>query len=351
MSFFKDFGFSIVVSVICLTVATWYGYWEGGASAALSFFLIAAILGIMELSLSFDNAVINATVLRKMSPIWQRRFLTWGILIAVFGMRFIFPIVIVALVAKLDFIEVIRLAFQNPDVYAHHLEESTVAISAFGGSFLALVALKYLMNPLKDLHWFVPLEKRLSQIGRLDTIQVFLTGSILLALVSLWVYPEERLAALSAGLVGILIYILIDSITGYFDLENTASAGLNVGLSSFIYLELLDASFSLDGVIGAFAITKDVVVIAAGLTIGAVFVRSLTLLLVKRGTLQQYLFLEHGAHYGIAALAIIMLLSMNHEVHIPEVITGLIGLAFILASLWSSFRYRQQDHSQNSKAH
>ncbi|GEM44397.1 DUF475 domain-containing protein [Deinococcus cellulosilyticus] len=344
----REFGFAFVVTLICLAGAFFYGLRTGDMATAGSFLLIAVILGVMEVSLSFDNAVVNASVLKNMDAVWQRRFLTWGILIAVFGMRFIFPIVIVAVVAKLGFIEVAQLAFNNPQEYARHLNEAHVPISAFGGTFLMLVFLKYLMDPEKEVHWLAFIERPLAKIGRLDTIQVFLTGVLLLVLVNYTVHPEEKLTALIAGLVGILTYIFIDALGGLFDADDMAAKAGAAGLTAFIYLEVLDASFSLDGVIGAFAITKEVVVIAAGLCIGAVFVRSLTLMLVKKGTLQQYVFLEHGAHYGIGALAIIMLVSMNHDVHIPEVVTGLIGVGFIVASVLWSMKY-QRDNPQLSE--
>lgn len=112
------------------------------------------------------------------------------------------------------------------------------------------------------------------------------------------------------------------------------------GIGGFLYLEVLDASFSFDGVIGAFAITKDVVIIMLGLAIGAMFVRSMTVFLVRKGTLDEFVYLEHGAHYAIGILAVIMLVSMKF--HIPEIFTGLIGVAFILASLWSSIRYKRR---------
>ena len=100
------------------------------------------------------------------------------------------------------------------------------------------------------------------------------------------------------------------------------------------------AFFSFDGVIGAFAITSDVVIIMLGLAIGAMFVRSMTLYLVAKGTLDAYVFLEHGAHYAIGALAIIMLLSVKF--HVPEIITGLIGIAFIGWALLASLKHRKQ---------
>jgi hypothetical protein len=122
--------------------------------------------------------------------------------------------------------------------------------------------------------------------------------------------------------------------------EEVSDAIKRGSLMSFIYLEILDASFSFDGVIGAFAITQDVVIIMLGLTIGAMFVRSLTVFLVRQGTLDEYVFLEHGAHYAIGALAGIMLVSMKHE--IPEVVTGLVGALFIGLSVMSSIFYKRK---------
>jgi len=111
---------------------------------------------------------------------------------------------------------------------------------------------------------------------------------------------------------------------------------------------VLDASFSFDGVIGAFAITNDVVIIMLGLAIGAMFVRSMTVFLVYKGTLQEFVYLEHGAHYAIGILALIMFASVHY--HIPEWFTGLSGLAFILVSLWSSIRYRRRLAAQDALA-
>ena len=339
----REFGFSIGLSVICLVLATFYGYNNGGVATAFSYFTIAVILGVMELSLSFDNAVVNASVLKNMSPVWQQRFLTWGILIAVFGMRFIFPIVIVAIVANLGFLEVVNMAFTDSARYAKALTSAHIPISAFGSTFLMLVFFKYLMDPDKDVHWLAPIEKRLAKIGRLDTIQVFLTGLFLVLAVQFLVHHEEQFSALLAGMIGILVYVFVDALGGLFNADDMAANAGKAGFASFLYLEVLDASFSLDGVIGAFAITRDVVVIAAGLCIGAAFVRSITLLLVKRNTLQAYRYLEHGAHYGIGALAFIMLLSTNHDIKIPELVTGLIGVAFIVWSIFSTMQYNKNN--------
>ena len=109
----------------------------------------------------------------------------------------------------------------------------------------------------------------------------------------------------------------------------------------FLYLEVLDASFSFDGVIGAFAITNDIVLMALGLGIGALYVRSLTVYLVRKGTLDDYVYLEHGAHYAIGALAVILLVTIQYE--ISELITGLIGVVLIGWSFWSSVRRNKRE--------
>lgn len=327
----KTFRLSIAVTIACLLAA----YLWGGIHALA----IAAILGVMELSLSFDNAVVNASVLQGMEEKWRRRFLTWGMLVAVVGMRLLFPIVIVAVVARLGFFEVARLAVSAPDVYARHLEHAHVSISAFGGMFLLLVFLHFLIDQDKEVHWLAPLESRLAAAGKLEAVQVMLAGGALLG-AQHFLPGELRLEALVAGLAGILFYLLIDGLSALTG-EAEGGAGIKrAGVMGFLYLEALDASFSFDGVIGAFAITRDVVVIAAGLAIGAMFVRSLTIFLVNQGTLRQYRFLEHGAHYGIGALAVLMLASIFRP--IPELVTGLTGVGFIVAALGSSILFNRR---------
>uniref|UniRef100_UPI0035C95A02 DUF475 domain-containing protein n=1 Tax=uncultured Sphingomonas sp. TaxID=158754 RepID=UPI0035C95A02 len=99
----KNFYGSIIFTIVCLILAGVLGFLQpGGVSTALEFVFLAAVLGAMEASLSLDNAVVNASILKDMAPVWQRRFLTWGMLIAVFGMRIVFPILIVAVSAMIS---------------------------------------------------------------------------------------------------------------------------------------------------------------------------------------------------------------------------------------------------------
>ena len=118
-----------------------------------------------------------------------------------------------------------------------------------------------------------------------------------------------------------------------------AGTAVKSGLAGFLYLETLDASFSFDGVIGAFAITHDIIIIAIGLGVGAMFVRSMTLMLVDKGTLGEFRYLEHGAFYAIGALSALMYIGTLMEV--SEIITGLIGAGFIVLALYSSIRYNK----------
>jgi len=307
---------------------------------------IAALLMVMEITLSFDNAVVNASVLKHMSEVWQKRFLTWGILIAVFGMRLLFPIVIVALATGLGPMEVTQLALDNPEEYSRHVLDSHVQIAAFGGMFLLMVFLHFLIDATKDLHWIGFIERRLAYLGKLESVQVVVALIVLLVLAH-FLPPEQELHALIAGIIGIVLYVMVKSITALAGGDENASHGATKtvgysGFMGFMYLQLLDASFSLDGVIGAFAMSKDIIIIMLGLGIGAMFVRSLTVYLVKKGTLSEYIYLEHGAHYGIGALAIIMLVSML--VHVSEVITGFVGITFILLSFWSSLLHRKREN-------
>lgn len=309
-------------------------YWAGPSGL-----LMASILGIMEVSLSFDNAVVNATVLKKMSPQWQRRFLTWGMVIAVFGVRFLFPVLIVALVTGQSLNDVTLMALNQPEEYARNIGSAHTQISAFGGMYLLLVFLSFFVQEHKSQHWLVWLEKRLSSMGKLESIEVVLALCALL--VSLRFLPEgEKLPMLIAGIAGVILFVLVKSVATLFEGAESGSNLQRAGLASFLYLELLDLSFSFDGVIGAFAITRDVLIILLGLTIGAMFVRSLTLFMVRKGTLDEYLYLEHGAHYAIGALALLMLVDMS--IHVPEIATGLTGFGFIVLSLWSSVRAKSK---------
>jgi hypothetical protein len=343
----KHFRVSFFVTIVCLLGSAWWGYTHGGVAGALTAMGIAAILSVMEVSLSFDNAVVNASVLKTWDPFWKKLFLGVGIIIAVFGMRLLFPLVIVAVAADLGLMDVWNMALQDPKQYSMHLTNHHAEVAAFGGMFLLLVFLNFLFDEEKEHHWLGHFEEKLGSLGKVSSISVMIAIGALMA--SLALVPEaQKMVVLMSGLWGILIYVGVDVLSNL--LEKSEEGGGEVGemvkrggIGGFLYLEVLDASFSFDGVIGAFAITNDVVIIMLGLAIGAMFVRSLTVYLVEKGTLDQFVYLEHGAHYAIGILALIMLASMKF--HVPELVTGLAGVAFIGASVWSSIRYRRKQEA------
>lgn len=341
----KYFKGSFLVTIIGFACACLWGTKMHHGHWALALFIVA-FLAILEVTLSFDNAVINAVKLDKLSPKWQHRFLTWGIAIAVFGMRFLFPVIIVSVFSGLSMIEVTKLALYNVDKYAYYLHMVHAPLVTFGGAFLFMLFLSYFFNEDKTTHWICQIEKPMQMCNKIKSIEVVIS-LFAVSIVQHFVPAGEKLHVLLAGFWGIVLYLLIDSISNFLEKiaeQRTKLLGetVKLGFIGFLYLELIDASFSLDGVLGAFAISKDIVLITIGLAIGAMFVRSLTIYMVDKKTLKEYLYLEHGAHWAIGFLAMIMFYSTIKEV--PEVVTGSIGLVLVGAAFISSVL-----HNKNTK--
>ena len=300
--------------------------------------LVIVVL-IIEIAFSFDNAVINAKILTRLSRFWQTLFLTVGILIAVVGMRLVFPILLVALTANLAWSEVIRIALNEPLTYAHYIELAHPAIAAFGGGFLIMLALYFFFDRHKVVDW-LPVEASLKKFGFWFVPPVLAVGILgILALIPANHHPVETIQLGSLGIgvyVGIQLLLWLVGKAVHIDTTKATKLTGLAALTSFFYLEILDASFSFDGVLGAFAITTDVILIAVGLGVGAFWVRSLTIFMVRRKTLDQYLFLEHGAHYAVGFLALTMLVGLIYS--IPEYITGISTIAIIVVSVIASKR-------------
>ena len=349
---FRYYRGAFIFTAICLALGGWLGWGlTGTAAGTLGVLWIVLVLGVLEVSLSFDNAIVNATVLRGMAPVWRRRFLLWGILIAVFGMRLIFPLAIVAIAAHVGPIEAVRLAATDPATYERIIKGAHVGIAGFGGSFLAMVGLTFFLDDEKETDWVGWFERPLRTLGSVSGLAI---AAVLLALYGISrLLPEgEAMTYLVSGIFGLVAYVAVDALGDVIgggdaddDEEGIAAAtgaavanAAKAGLGAFLYLEMLDASFSFDGVIGAFALSNNLFIIALGLGIGAMFVRSMTVMLVERGTLAEYAYLEHGAFYAILALAGIMLVSARYEV--SDAVTGLIGAALIGLAFWSSVRHK-----------
>ncbi|MFT4086037.1 MAG: DUF475 domain-containing protein [Gordonia sp. (in: high G+C Gram-positive bacteria)] len=368
----RIFGLSFVITIAALVVA----YLYGGPTALV----LTLILGILEITLSFDNAVINATVLRRMSDFWQKIFLTVGILIAVFGMRLVFPLAVVWLASGMNPVQALDLALNPPADGAAHfangdpsyetiITDAHPQIAAFGGMFLLMLFLGFLFED-KEITWLSWIERPLIRIGKLDQLSV-VVATTLLVITAEFIAPAGKTSTVMiAGALGMITYIVVNGLGELFDTDeeeleeqldeaaaadapeksaargggpsDLAKATGKAGFFLFLYLEVLDASFSFDGVIGAFAITADPIIIALGLgLIGAMFVRSLTVYLVRQGTLSEYVYLEHGAHWAIGALALILFYSIG--THVPELVTGLVGVVLIAAALGSSIYRRRRE--------
>lgn len=329
----RTFWLAGSISIAALLMVWW---WLGFNAA-----FIALLLIILEVTFSFENAVINARVLKLMSKFWQQMFLTIGILIAVFGMRIVFPIVLVSITAELPMGDVLGLALNDPKHYSEYLEVAHPTIAAFGGMFLIMVFLNFFVfENKKENRWLKRIEGLFDKVPR--TWFTAPSIAILLLVVVALLAGDLMQTVLTAGMVGVGVYVLMHSLVSYMQSRHLADkttrlAGFG-GLVAFLYLEVLDASFSFDGVIGAFAITSSVVLIAAGLGVGAVWVRSMTVYLVRHETLMKYIHLEQGAHYAIGILALVLITSLF--LHIPEAVTGLLGVSVIAASLVSSRRKR-----------
>lgn len=350
--FWKTFRLSIIISVIALVVAFFYGGW----AALFTVFL----LGIMEISLSADNAVVSARIVAKLSKKWQTIFLTVGIFVAVFAVRFGAPILIVSSVTGLAAGDALSLAMEKGPIeqegsYAYIMHHEHPSIAAFGGLFLLLITLNFLFEE-KEHYWLSWVEKPLAKVGSIAGAPIIVSLAVLVGILAF----TQDLKVVSAGLAGILTYLVINAVGGYFEAREEAAAEQDeelaekiaedgsvkdalVGLTgkaaffSFLYLEVLDASFSLDGVVAAFSVTSDPVLIGLGLGfIGALFVRSTTIYLVKKGTLDDYVYLDHGAHWAIGSLATLLFISMTTP--IPELITGTVSVLILVASLIASIR-------------
>ncbi|MGQ0630627.1 MAG: DUF475 domain-containing protein [Sporichthyaceae bacterium] len=357
----KTFGWSFGITVAGLVAGLLYG----GPEALI----LVTILIILEISLSFDNAVVNAKVIERMSHFWQQMFLTIGIVIAVFGMRLVFPLLIVGVTAGLGPIEAIDLAREQGDIdepgsYAFLLDEAHPVVAAFGGMFLLMLFLNFIFDDEREIQWLTWLERPLAKAGALEA------ASIVVALTALALsaeyLAEDRGEVLFAGVLGLVTYLAVDGLGALFESQGieehadhaaaasgksgpsgAAKATGKAGFFLFLYLEVLDASFSFDGVLGAFAITQDPIIIAIGLGVGAMYIRSFTIFLVRKGTLGDYIYLEHGAMWAIGALATILLFTIKY--HVDELVTGGIGLAFILTALAMSVMHNKRHGGPASK--
>lgn len=348
----KYYKWSCLFALAAIAINAVMGYTTAGIVGLFSGILAIVILGVLEVSLSFDNAVLNAKKLKDMDQYWREWFIKWGILIAVFGMRLVFPVAIVSILGQFAPWEAVALAINDPKQYSQILSDSHHLLMGFGGVFLMMVAMEFFLDHEKDFHWISPLERPLAAIGRFGLVADGVLVSVIMVIVSFFIEKSEQVGFLIAGALGLAMFVGIHFLKGYLEDEDeedstaatAVGAAAKSGLAGVIYLEVLDASMSFDGVIGAFAITTNIFTVMLGLGVGAFFVRSMTIHMVDSGTLSEYRYLEHGALWAIFALATIMILSP--VMHVSEVFTGLIGATLVGIAVWHSVKANRKERGQ-----
>lgn len=343
--FFKTFGWSFALTAAALIFAFFYGSWEALA--------ITGILIIIEITLSFDNAIVNARVLEGMNAFWRKMFLTVGILIAVVGVRFALPVVLVSATTGLDAWSIVKLAFENGDphvegTYGYYVLDAHPQLASLAGMFLLMLFFSWIFGE-KEHAWIKPIEGPLGKLEKLVALPTILSLITLAIFANL--NPERSNDILISGLIGLISFLAIDMLSSLFESEDedgesnggaaVASTVGKAGFLGFMYLEFLDASFSMDSLGAGLAITSNIIILILGLGVGAIFVRSMTIYLVNSGSLSTYRYLESGAMWAIGALAFILFASIKS--HVPEMVTGAIGIAFVGAAFLFSVLANKRD--------
>lgn len=339
------FGVAHTIAAACLVAAYLLNGFQG--------LTLALLLGILEIAVSFDNAIVNATVLARMGAFWQQLFLTVGVLIAAVGMRLVAPLAVVSVGAHMNPVHAVDLAYSDPTRYHALLLAAQPGIAAFGGAFLLMIFLEFATTE-HEHEWIAVVERPLRWIS--DYVPSL--GQVVILAVSITaactVRPSMRLSVMIGAAIGLGTYLLInglsEKVADQADADGSSKPRATVtGKAAFFlfcYLELLDATFSFDSVMGAFSVTLDIAMITLGLAIGAAYIRCLTVFVVRRGTLDEYRYLEHGAYYAIGALATLLFVEVWRDV--PDVLTAAIGAVIIVSALVASIiakrRQQRNDH-------
>jgi len=342
----RIFGFAHTVAIAALIG----GFIVGGTQGLI----VVALLGVLEIAVSFDNAIVNATVLARMNRYWQRMFMTVGVLIAAVGMRLVLPLAIVAVGAHLTPWSAVNLAYSDPNRYHSLLMTAQPGIAAFGGLFLLMIALAFFREE-REVHWWPAMEKRLPALLGRRGVPILI--ALLFTVIAGGTVPAQDHTRVIAGcLIGLVCYLAVHSLAGHVadraDADGAPRPRTTVeGRSAFllfVYLELLDATFSMDSVMGGFSVTLDIALITLGLAIGAGYIRALTVYVVRRGTLDEYRYLEHGAYYSIALLSVLLLWEVWRD--IPDWVTAVAGGVVILLAFVTSVWVKRQERAEELHA-
>ncbi len=293
--------------------------------------ILAAVLTIIGLALfetisSVDNAVINAEVMGKMSAKARRWFLTYGMLIAVFGLRFTLPLAIVWVAnPSLSPIDIVTAAFNSDTRIAEAIESSSPILLAGGGVFMVFLFFHWLF--LEPKHFGLP---KTEEFFMKQGVWFYAVISILLTVI-VWLALNQNAMMAFGAVVGSTAFFITHGFKQNAEekereiLNSSGSSGMG-DWSKILYLEVIDGTFSIDGVVGAFAFTMSIPLIMIGSGIGALVVRQVTISNIE--SVKKYKFLKNGAMYSILVLGAVMLLDA-FGIHIPEYVSPIATFAIL----------------------
>ena len=287
-------------------------------------FIILTVLGlsVFEIITSIDNAVINAEVLSGMGKQARKFFLTWGIFFSVFLMRGVLPFLILFFASpQLGVLGTITAAFSNDPNVAKTIQESSHVLLIAGGVFLIFLFFHWLFLEPKNFGLYG--ERFFHSQGA----WFYAVIAILLTTIVWFAFQQQHPLLQFGAVVGSTAFFIIHGFRNYA--EEQEKKLLSGGMSDFAkiaYLEVLDASFSIDGVVGAFAFTFAVPLILIGNGLGAIVLRQLTISNIDR--IKKYKYLKNGAMYSILVLGVIMLLH-SFDIHVPEWVSPVVTFATV----------------------
>jgi len=296
--------------------------------------LFSALFTIIGLSLfeaisSVDNAIINAEVLTTMSKKAQRWFLTWGMLIAVFLVRGLLPFAIIwAFNTALSPMQVFSAAWSSDPLVHESIEKSAPILLVAGGVFLLFLFLHWLF--LEDKKLGLP---RTEKFFMSKGVWFYATVSVLLSVIAWFALKESNLMGFGAVVGSSLFFITHGFKQNAEEQEKKLLGSAHSDLSKLFFLEIIDTTFSIDGVLGAFAFTLSIPLILIGNGLGALLVRQLTISNIER--VKKYVYLKNGAMYSILVLGIIMIMH-SFAFEIPEYASPLATFIIIGFFFWKS---------------
>ena len=283
--------------------------------------LFGAIITVLGLSLfeaisSVDNAIINAEVLSGMGARAKRWFLTWGMFFSVFLVRGLLPFLIVwAFNTSLTPMQVLSAAWSSDPVVAESIGKSAPILLVAGGVFLLFLFLHWLF--LEDKRLGLP---RAERFFMSKGIWFYAVVSVILTIISWFALKQSNLMGFGAVVGSTLFFITHGFKQNAEEQEKKLLGSARSDLSKLFFLEIIDSTFSIDGVLGSFAFTLSVPLILLGNGLGAVVVRELTIRNIEN--IKKYVYLKHGAMYSIFVLGVIMILH-SFGFRIPEYLSPL----------------------------